>query len=137
MDSVTNYAPQIQTLARTILARINSGEVGMTIDWEGRDLSPINAYSIGGVTASLVVSPYALLEDATLALVQWLATNASHKAYAPIGAWLESGHLYFDLVTILPVDSGFSNAKAIGRARGELAIGEFDSHGCYIETHTL
>lgn len=139
-DDIANYGEAVQTLARLITLRFQSGEVGFTIDWEGRDVNPRNAYSIGGVVPSLNFPAFTNTEEGTLAIAQWLAENWGHKSYAPIGAWLDTddtGIVYFDLVTILPIDSGFKNAVAIGKARGELAIGEFDCHGCYVETHSL
>lgn len=133
----------ITTLAITIIARVASGEVGMTIDWNGEDLKPKNALVVGGVTRSLKVNVTEPLERTLLAIDQWLTQNSDRKSYAPIGVWSENGEIHFDLVTVLPMKENYGElgdhymAHNLAAARGELAYGEFDSHGCYIETHTL
>lgn len=138
MDNVNNYAPHIASLARLIMARLEDEE-GMTLEWSGADLKPRNAYIVGGVVPSLVIDVQDDYAAIVLALTKWLASNHGLMHYAPIGVWRENGHLYFDLVTVLP-DIGTrvqETAEALARNRGELAYGEFDRSGNYAETHTV
>jgi len=137
MDNVSNYAPQIVTLARTILARVSAGEEGMTLEWSGGDLKPRNAYVVGGVVSTLVDNFTEGYSGMLLTLTKWLATNHGLMHYAPIGVWAHDGRIYYDLVTVLPIDSGFEHVAGIARARGELAFGEFDANGDYLITHDV
>lgn len=135
-------------LARTLVDGALDGG-GITIDLDGEQ-SVSSAYLVGGAVPSRVIRTLGLSHDEIVVDVSnWLWKNAERLPGHVLGSWHDTGgygevdEIHIDLVTVLGYYGGLDYdamadiAIALGRVRGEKAVGYIDSDGAYAEEFTV